>query len=406
MKTFISILSVILCCLFACTKKNKILSDTELREKAAKLAQEITIIDAHLDVPYRLDKKFEDISLRTESGNFDYPRAKEGGLNLPFMAVYVSPVYEKEGGAKIVADSLIDMMENFEKNWPNKFVMVSSVEDVKKHLDSCKILYAMGMENGSPIEGNLENLKHFYDRGIRYITLTHTENNHICDSSFDKKPKWNGLSPFGKKVISEMNRLGIIIDISHATDSTFYQVIKYSKAPVIASHSSCRKFTPEWQRNMSDEMIKLLAKKGGVIHINFGSAFINKEINIISENGWNNISKYLNSNNLQSDIKAASEYIDKYWKDNRAPYANISDVVANIDHVVKLVGIDYVGIGSDFDGLGDTLPIGLKDVADYPNLIYELLKIGYSDEDIKKICSDNILRVWSDVEKIAIDLKS
>jgi membrane dipeptidase len=408
MKTLksISILFVILFCLIACSYVNKTLTETDLKKNSVNLAQRIIIIDSHIDVPYRLNKKMEDISTRTEGGDFDYSRAKQGGLNVPFMAIYIPPIYEKEGGAKALADSLIDMVENFEKDWPDKFTMATSVADVKKKMDSDKIILAMGMENGSGIEGDLDNLKHFHDRGIRYITLVHSKNNNICDSSFDEEPKWNGLSPFGKKVVSEMNQLGIMIDISHVTDSTFYQVIKYSKAPVIASHSSCREFTPGWERNMSDDMIKLLADKGGVIQINFGSGFINKESSIIQETVMNHINNYIKSNNLKSNDKKAEEYKDKYWEENPIPYADISDLVANIDHVVKLVGIDYVGLGSDFDGLGDSLPVGIKDVSEYPNLIYELLKIGYSNEDIIKICSDNILRVWSDVEKLAVDLNS
>lgn len=404
MKIYISILCVIFC-LFACSNEKKTLTEAELKEKATDLAQEIIIIDTHLDVPDRLHKKFEDISMKTESGNFDYPRAKQGGLNVPFMAIYVPAEYEKKGGAKAYADSLIDMVENFEKNWPDKFVLVASVADIKKQFGSGKILLAMGMENGSSIEGKLENLKYFFDRGIRYITLAHSENNHICDSSFDEKPKWNGLSPFGKEVIFEMNRLGIMIDISHVTDSTFYQVIKFSKAPVIASHSACRHFTPGWERNMSDDMIKLLVKNNGVIQIHFGSYCINKEIYINDTDNWAHCKKYYKENNLKDDSEAAYKYFQKYYQEHPIGDAYASDIAANIDHVVKLVGVDYVGLGSDFDGVWDLLPVDLKDVSGYPQLIYELLKLGYSDDDIKKICSGNILRVWLDVVKISQKLK-
>ncbi|GAI04202.1 unnamed protein product, partial [marine sediment metagenome] len=251
---------------------------------------------------------------------------------------------------------------------------------------------------------NLDNLKYFYDRGIRYITLAHSKNNHICDSSYDKEPKWNGLSPFGAEVVSQMNRLGILIDVSHVSDKTFYQIIELSKAPVVATHSSCRYFTPGWERNMDDEMIKLLAKKGGVIQITFGSTFVNEQINRKSANRKKHILEYIEANNLQGDEK--DKYTKKYEKENPIGDADISDVIANIDHVVKLVGIEHVGLGSDFEGVGGKLPDGLKDVSCYPNLIYELLKKGYTEEDIKKICSDNFLRVWSDAERTALKLQS
>jgi membrane dipeptidase len=269
--------------------------------------------------------------------------------------------------------------------------MAGSVADAKKQFGDSKISLAVGMENGSPIEGNLDNIKYFYDRGIRYITLVHSKNNHICDSSFDEETKWNGLSPFGTEVISQMNRLGMLIDVSHVSDKTFYQIIELSKAPVAATHSSCRHFTLGWERNMDDEMIKLLAKKGGVIQINFCSMFVNEQINREYADRRTQILEYIEAKNLEGDER--EKYFEEYAQENPLGDADISDVVANIDHVVKLVGIEHVGLGSDFDGVGGNLPVGLKDVSCYPNLIFELLKKGYTEEDIKKICSDNFLRV-------------
>ena len=404
MKYVILILLVILFCFLLTCKNNKSLTDAELKEKAFKLAKEIIILDAHLDVPYRLHEKMEDIAKQTEGGDFDYPRAVAGCLNVPLMAIYVHPEYEAKGGAKELADSLIDKMENIQKNNSDKFSIVNSVADIKKEFVHGKILITLVMENGTPIEGKLENVKHFYDRGIRYITLAHSKNNHICDSSFDEKRKWNGLSPFGREIVVEMNRLGMMIDVSHVSDSTFYQIIKLSKAPIIDTHSGCRKFTPEWERNVSDDMIKLLAKNGGVLCINFGSAFVNNDCKNQTEKDWNELTDHLNSKNLDYNDKAAKEYTKKFWQEHPSLFADISDVIANIDHVVKLVGIDHVGLGSDFDGLGDSLPVGLKDVSDYPNIIYELLKLGYSDDDIKKVCAGNVLRVWSEVERVAKEL--
>jgi membrane dipeptidase len=400
-------LSLIICFIsFSCVqemkKPEKVMSDEELKLKADSLAKNFIIIDTHVDIPYRLTDKWEDISQRTENGDFDYPRALKGGLNAPFVSIYVPADLEKNGGSKQLADSLINMVEEIVNEHPDKFALAYTVADVTNTFNSSKrkiISFPLGMENGSPVEGNIKNLKYFYDRGIRYITLAHSRSNHICDSSYDKERKWNGLSPFGKKVVEEMNRLGIMIDVSHISDSAFYQVIKYSKAPVIASHSSCRYFTPGWERNMSDEMIKKLAENGGVIQINFGSDFLNDDIRKKSEAKWDQALKHVEEKKLKG--KDANDYIKNYMHENHPGYADIKDVVAHINHVVKLAGIDYVGFGSDFEGVGDSLPEGLKDVSFYPNLIYHLLKEGYSDEDIEKICSGNILRVWSEVERIS-----
>jgi membrane dipeptidase len=302
---------------------------------------------------------------------------------------YILPrVLENTGRSKALADKLITMVEKIAADNPDKFAIAYSVSDVIKQFNSSHgkiVSLPMGMENGSPIEGKIENLKYFYNRGIRYITLAHTKNNHICDSSNEIKPKWNGLSPFGIQVVQEMNRLGIMIDVSHISDSSFYQVLKYSKAPVIASHSSCRHFTPGWKRNMTDEMIKLLANQGGVIQINFGSEFLKDEIRKKSNENREHLSHIINEKNLTDDD--ARSFRANYLKENHPGYADIKDVVAHINHVVKIAGINHVGIGSDFDGVGDSLPIGLKDVSQYPNLIFKLIKAGYSDEDIKKICS-------------------
>ena len=372
--------------------------------RASELAREYLIIDTHQDVPYRLKKKMEDISRRTEGGNFDYPRAREGGLNAVFMAVYIPAEYEEKGGAFDFANEGIDMVEGFTRNWPDKFVMARSVADVRGQFGDGKISLATGMENGAALEGNLANVKHFYDRGVRYITLTHAKSNHICDSSFDEVRKWHGLSTFGREVVAEMNRLGMIVDVSHVSDKTFYQIMELSKAPAVATHSSCRHFTPGWERNMDDEMIKLLAKKGGVIQITFGSMFVNGQVNKAAANRRKRIDEYAQVNELTADEK--DKYTLKFLKENPIGEADVADVAAHIDHVARLVGIDHVGLGSDFDGVGDHLPNGLKDVSCYPHLIGELLKKGYGERDIAKICSENFLRVWSEVERISGELQS
>jgi len=261
----------------------------------------------------------------------------------------------------------------------------------------------MGMENGSPIEGDLANLKHFYDRGIRYITLTHSKANHISDSSYDEERPAGGLTDFGKTLVKEMNNIGVMVDVSHISDDAFFDVMELSKTPVIASHSSARHFTPGFERNMSDDMIKLMAKNGGVIQINFGSSFINQSAIEYGKVRKEAIKAFTTANNLEKDSAEITAFKKQYKIDNPYPYASLNDVLDHFDHVINLVGVDYVGIGSDYDGVGDSLPSNLKDVASYPNLIEGLLKRGHSEADIAKILSGNVMRVWKAVEAYAAE---
>jgi membrane dipeptidase len=284
------------------------------------------------------------------------------------------------------------------------FAIATSPEEVKSHFAEGLISLPMGMENGAPIEDDLDNVKYFHERGIRYITLTHATDNQICDSSYDTTGTWGGLSDFGREVVLEMNRVGIMVDISHVSDQTFYQVMDISKAPAIASHSSCRKFTPGFERNMDDDMIKLLGEKGGVIQINFGSTFLDGAIAQQRDSLRELLREQLSEAGLTYSDEAAKPIIEAFQKEHPALYSDVKMVADHIDHVVALAGIDHVGIGSDFDGVGDSLPTGLKDVSQYPNLIFELLKRGYSEDDIEKICSGNVFRVWSEVEKVAASL--
>ena len=283
---------------------------------------------------------------------------------------------------------------------PDSFVFAGTPDEIIANSKSVKISLPMGMENGAPVGNDLANVKYFYDRGIRYITLTHGKDNQICDSSYDTLNTWNGLSPFGEKVVAEMNRVGIMVDISHVSDSTFYDVMKITKAPCIASHSSCRYFTPGFQRNMSDDMIKALAKNGGVIQINFGASFLDS---VARQNDAlrDSLEKILQEKKLTSADEAAQPIIDQFAKEHKSLFSDVERVADHIDHVVKLAGVDHVGIGSDYDGVGDSLPVGLKDVSQDPNLIYVLLKRGYSPADIEKICSGNVFRVWNQVITIA-----
>lgn len=365
-------------------------------EKARIFCQENIIVDTHIDAPYRIEKQQDDISTRTEGGHFDYVRAKQGGLNAIFMAIYIDPAYQENDKAFQRAENLISLLEKFTQDWPDKFMIATSVSDVKRQFEQGLMSFAMGMENGASIENDIRNIAHFYDRGIRYITLTHGKWNQICDSSYDPDKHWNGLSPFGREVITEMNRLGMMVDISHVSDSAFYQILEITKAPVIASHSSCRHFTPGMERNMSDDMIIRLAENGGVIQINFGSFFINGEFYVKMNKEWA-LEDSIGHSMTREELLAFRE---RYMIENNVPEVQMSEVADHIDHVVNLVGIDYVGLGSDFDGVNN-LPTGLEDVSMYPALIEELLNRGYTEDDIKKICHGNIFRVWETVANMA-----
>jgi membrane dipeptidase len=382
----------------AMTQNVRTETEGELRKKADRLAHEILLLDTHLDTPFELQKRMQDISGRIEGGHFDYVRARQGGLDALFMAVYVAPEYEEKGGAKAYAEGTIDMIEGFARRWPDKFALVHSIDGIKARFGSGKVSILLAIENGSALEDNLDNVQHFHERGVRYITLVHSKNNHICDSSFDDGPKWHGLSPFGKELIARMNRVGIMIDVSHASDEAFDQILELSQAPVVATHSSCRCFTPGWQRNLSDEMIRRLAQKGGIIQVNFGSMFVNGAVNAQFEVLRKEILQHIQANHLEGPQR--SRYVEQRWAQARLVQAHVSDVADHIDHIAKLAGEDHVGFGSDFDGI-TYVPEGLEDVSAYPNLICELLKRGYSEPDIRKICGANFLAVWAAVEKAA-----
>ena len=374
----------------------------DLAARAQQIAESSIIVDTHVDVPYRLNKSPADISSATEDGDFDYPRAVAGGLNAPFMSIYTPAEFESEGRSKEVADSLITLVEKIVENSPDKFAIARSVADVEQQFESGLISLPMGMENGSPVEGQLTNLRYFFDRGIRYISLTHSLSNHISDSSYDENRQWNGLSEFGVRVVREMNRLGIMVDVSHVSDDAFWQILDVSETPVIASHSSARHFTPGFERNMSDEMILALARNGGIIQINFGSTFLTQESRDYDDLRSAARKEYLLEH---SELKEADIYRSyaKLYAEKHGPYphATLEDVLDHFDHAIALVGVDHVGIGSDFDGVGDSLPNGLKDVSQYPNLISGLLERGYNESDIRKLLGENLLRVWRAVENHA-----
>ena len=378
----------------------------DLATRAAELAAEVIVVDTHIDVPYRLLETWAEIGEATEDGQFDYPRALAGGLDAAFMSVYVPASIEGFDEAKAHADRLIDMVEGFTVAFPARFEVARSVADVRRLAGTGKIALPMGMENGSPIGDDLERLAYFHDRGIRYVTLTHSRNNQICDSSYADERTWEGLSPFGREVVAEMNRLGIMVDVSHISDAAFDQVMEVTRAPVIASHSSARHFTPGFERNMTDEQIVRMAEGGGVIQINFGSAFLTESANRQSREAWEAAGRYAEENGLDPGSEELAAFRARWREENPLELATVEDVADHIDHVVALVGVDHVGIGSDYDGVGPTTPIGLEDVSTSPTLTRELLERGYDEAAIAKICGENLLRVWSEVERIAAELQA
>ena len=381
-------------------------SESKISLNADEIAQDSLILDSHIDVPYRLwsqhleGLEIDDISGPT-NGDFDFIRARKGGLNVPFFSIYLPASTEEDGTSHKMANDLIDMVEDIVTLYPEKFLLIKSVDDLSSLTNKNIVGIALGMENGAPIQGDLSRVEYYYDRGIRYITLTHSKTNHISDSSYDENIQWHGLSEFGKTLIEEMNRVGLMIDISHVNDEAFYQAIELSQVPVIASHSSLRHFTPGFERNVDDVMLNKLAEKGGVLQINFGSSFISQR----PRDYMDLMNNFLELKFGQSREDVSEEVINEarkeFFSKNKYPYATLDEVLDHFDRVINLVGVDHVGIGSDYDGVGDTLPIGLKDVSSYPSLIEGFLERGYSREDIDKILGGNLIRVWKEVEEYA-----
>lgn len=368
---------------------------TELARKrhAEALCRDAIIVDAHLDTPSRvLDEIPEDISKRTEHGDFDFARARAGGLDTAFMVAFVPPPLQGTGRERARADKLIDFVHDLARDHPDQCALALSAEDVRANRTKGLLSLAIAIENGAALEGDLANVAHFYDRGARYITLTHAVDNALCDASYDDRHRWCGLSPFGRDVVAEMNRLGLIVDISHATDEAAYECIELSIAPVVATHSSMRAFTPEWARNMDDDLLVAVARTGGLVMINFGSSFLS---NVFRDEGAEiraRMRQEMRDLGIEEKSVEGYRHADHVRKSN--PIGEIADVVRHIDHAVAVAGIDHVGLGSDFDGVF-ALPAGLQDVAGYPRLVDGLLAAGYGDTDIRKILGENFLRVWS-----------
>ena len=369
---------------------------------ARQFAQDAVIVDTHIDAPSMLLEEWHDLGQSTPSREFDYPRARDGGLDVAFMSIYTSPEEDKAGTARQIANRQIDAVEAMVGRHPDKFALLTSPGDVERLRAGNHVLLALGMENGAPLGDDLAQLAHFHARGVRYITLAHSASNRISDSSYDRNRQWNGLSPFGRKVVAEMNRLGIMVDVSHLSDAAAMQALDLSSVPVIASHSGFRHFTPGFERNVSDELAKAIAAKGGVVQVTFGIGFVNRQ-------AADNMQAYFVASAALGERNAAARAagkpiedevaFDKEWqRTHPTPSTPIDAVLDQIDYAVKLIGIDHVGLGSDFDGVSGNLPEGLRNVADYPNLIAGLQARGYKDDELKKILGGNLLRVWTAVE--------
>ncbi|HIY71663.1 MAG TPA: dipeptidase [Candidatus Luteimonas excrementigallinarum] len=374
-------------------------------EAARQLAQDAIIVDTHIDAPGLLLSRWADLGVDAPDREFDYPRARAGGLDVGFMAIYTSHGRDEAGTARQHAHNQIDAVEALAGRHPDKFAILTSPGDVETLREGGRVLLSMGMENAGPLGDDVSQVEAFFNRGVRYIGLTHSGNNRIGDSSYTLERKWNGLSPFGREVIAEMNRLGMIVDVSHVSDETARDVIEVSTAPVIASHSGFRHFTPGFERNLDDELAKEIAATGGVIQIPFGTMFLDGQAAADIQAYFVAADEFERRN---AELRAAGEptedrsAFERNWEETHpVPDITIDPVLDQIDHGVKLVGIDHIGLGSDFDGVGGDLPENLRTVADFPHLVAGLQQRGYSDDDIRKILGGNMLRAWTAIEAAA-----
>ncbi len=362
----------------------------------------VPVVDTHIDAPELLHEEWRDLDVPSAGREFDYASARRGGLAVAFMSIYTSAEQDDAGTARQVANLQIDSVEALAARHPDKFALLRSPSDVARLQAGGRILLAMGMENGAPLGDDLGQVARFQARGVRYITLAHSRTNRVSDSSYDPNRPWHGLSPFGENVVAEMNRLGVMVDVSHISDDAVLDVLRVSRVPVIASHSGMRHFTPGLERNLSDSLAIAIAKKGGIVQIPFGIAFVNRKASDDLQ-AFFVARSALTARNVRA--KAAGQPVedvaafDAAWKlAHPIPPTSIDAVLDQIDYAVKLLGTDHVGIGSDFDGVGGDLPDGLRTVADYPNLVSGLRARGHNAETIAKIMGGNLLRVWREVE--------
>jgi membrane dipeptidase len=383
------------------------LSAVSVSEKARKLHFSSIVVDTHDDTTQRfLDGKF-DLGERTNTGSIDIPRMKEGGLDALFFSIWIP---SKVTGPEAVRRALqqIDAVREQVSKHPRDIVLATTVAQIREAKKKGQIAALMGVEGGHMINSDLATVRKFAGLGVRYMTLTHSGNDEWADSSTDKAAH-NGLTDFGKDVVREMNRLGMMVDISHVSDKTFADALAVSKAPMIASHSSCRAIC-DAPRNMTDEMMKALAAKGGVVQINYHVGFLSQEFRdaekadpkINAEIGQE-VNKRCGDNEacqlLEGD-KLTREAVEK----GKLPRIGYEKIIEHIDHAVRVAGADHVGLGSDFDGAN--MPYGMEDASKLPLITEALLKKDYSESDVRKILGENTLRVMTEVERVSRDLSA
>jgi len=378
-----------------------------ISEKARKLHFSSIVVDTHDDTTQRfLDGKF-DLGTRSSTGSIDIPRMREGNLGAIFFSIWMP---NKVTGPEAVDRALIqiDAVREQIRKHPNDLALATTAGEIREARNQGKIAALMGVEGGHMINSDLAVLRSYAALGVRYMTLTHSGNDEWADSSTDK-PEHNGLTDFGKDVVREMNRLGMMVDISHVSDKTFYDALEVSKAPLIASHSSCRAIC-DARRNMTDQMIKDLAAKGGVIQINYHVGFLSQEF-LSAEVANPELNKSIAAEvakrcgddegcQLIEGDRMTREFVEQ----GKLPRVDYSKIIEHIDHAVKIAGVDHVGLGSDFDGAN--MPYGMEDASKLPVITEALLKKGYSEGDVKKILGENTLRVMTEVERVSREMNS
>ncbi len=375
--------------------------DERLWQRALKLHRSAIIVDGHNDIPtIMVDDDYDIATPSAGKYHTDLARMKQGGMTGEFFSIYVDGKYAKEGGSARRAMDLIDVVYRAAERYPNQLMMATSVADIRRAKRDGKIAVLMGIEGGHAIENSLSALREFYRLGVRYMTLTHNNTNDWADSSRDK-PLHNGLTDFGKEVVREMNRLGMLIDISHVSDKTMSDALDVSTAPVIASHSSARALDSH-PRNIPDDLLRRIGKNGGVVMVNFYTVFIDQKAYDADKARDQRLKPQLDAlkEKFKGDDKRLEEEQNKLYAANPLPPTPLSVLIDHIDHIAKVAGIDHVGLGSDFDG-GVTLPEGVKDISELPNITYELLRRGYSETDVRKILGENFLRAFGEAEQIA-----
>ena len=378
--------------------------DAQLWKRALAIHRKAIVIDSHNDITTPMTNDDYDLGGAPPAPyRTSIDRMKEGGLTAEFFSVYIKPDYVRSGAARRTLD-MIDSVYRAVERHPNDLMFATSVADIRRAKKQGKVAALMGIEGGHAIEDSLATLREFYRLGVRYMTLTWNNTNNWADAGRGEK-KHNGLSDFGKEVVLEMNRLGMMVDVSHVSDKTMSDALDVSKAPIIASHSSARALS-NMPRNIPDDLLKKIADKGGVIQVNFYTEFLDAAtVSPQSEarNARLKAEQDAINEKYKDDPERRGEESDKLEAANPLPPLPISKLIDHIDHIVKVAGIDHVGIGADFDGAND-MPEGARDVSMLPNITYELLKRGYSETDIRKILGENLLRVFSEVERVSASM--